>query len=31
LDEHRYHEALVDWSFKLIDENKDKLNVLVLG
>ena len=31
LDEHRYHEALVDWSFKLIDKNKDKLNVLVLG
>jgi len=31
LDEKRYHEALVDWSKKLIDKNKKDLNVLVVG
>lgn len=30
LDEKRYHEALVDWSSKLLDKDKVDLNVLVL-
>ena len=30
LDEHRYHEALVDWPLKIL-ENKKNIRVLVLG
>jgi predicted membrane-bound spermidine synthase len=30
LDEHRYHEALVDWSKKLFSEEDNKIDVLVL-
>jgi len=30
LDENRYHEALVDWPLKIL-ENKQKISVLVLG
>ncbi|MGB2110835.1 MAG: hypothetical protein ACPHY8_02785 [Patescibacteria group bacterium] len=30
LDENRYHEALVNWPIKLLEDRKD-INVLVLG
>jgi predicted membrane-bound spermidine synthase len=30
LDEERYHEALVDWPMKLLEENNEKISVLIL-